>query len=179
MADPLGDLSTSAEDAIADIRLIAHDYVTAQRRALTEVRRGRFGGLAHGFGDRGNQLAIANVVGIVEHYAEGVLLDAGSKPSNLTSWPSKVKQWDSLYGTDVVNDCASFVPMWGFYDARNAIMHRRGELTHQQRKQEVYDRLAAAGIERVGYHVVVNPPMVASCASVCVACVRELDSTLP
>jgi hypothetical protein len=46
------------------------------------------------------------MVGVVEQYAEQVLLDAGCKA--------------------------------------NAIMHRRGELTHSQRKQDVYDRLAAA-----------------------------------
>ena len=67
--------------------------------------------------------------------------------------------------------------MRGYYEGRNAIMHRRGELTHSQRKQVVYDRLAAAKLERVGYQVVVTESTVHACADVCVRCVEELDGT--
>ena len=67
--------------------------------------------------------------------------------------------------------------MRGFYEARNAIMHRRGELTDSQRNQRIFARLMAARIERVGYRIVVNGNTVRSCAEVCVQCVQELDAT--
>lgn len=176
MSDPLRHLSDLAENAVSDIRHIAHDYGVVRK---SDSATARFGGQGVAFGDRATQLAIANIVGVVEQYAETVLLDFGCKPGSIRSWPSKVGQWNSNFGADIENDCPTFLPMWGFYDTRNAIIHRRGELTHSQRKREVYDRLEAAGVARVGYEVVVNEAMVRRCAELCVRCVEELDSTIP
>lgn len=176
MPDPLRHLSDLAENAVSDIRLIAYDYGVVRKSVSATAR---FGGPGVAFGDRATQLAIANIVAIVEQYAETVLINSGCSPAGITSWPNKVKQWNRKFGADIYNDCPTFLPMWGFYDARNAIMHRRGELTHSQRKPEVYDRLATAAVPRVGYDVVVNEAMVGRCAEACVRCVEELDSTLP
>ena len=179
MGDPLRDLSGFAEDAIGDVRLIVHDYVAARADSKRITRVGRFGGAAVGFGDRATQLAVANIVGVVEHYAEQVLLAAGCSPGQVTSWGNKPAAWKNKFDADIEDEdmCPSFVPMRGYYEARNAIMHRRGELTHSQRKQVVYDRLAAAKLERIGYEVVVTESTVRACAQVCVRCVMELDET--
>lgn len=182
MGDPLRGLSGFAEDAIGDIRLVVHDYVAARAASTRTASAGRFGGTGVGFGDRATQLAVANIVGVVEHYAEQVLLDAGCSPSQVTSWGNKPAAWNNKFDADIEDEdvCPSFIPMRGYYEARNAIMHRRGELTHSQRKQVVYDRLAAARLERVGYEVVVSESTVHACAQVCVRCIEELDdSTKP
>lgn len=182
MSDPLRDLSAFAEDAIGDVRLIVHDYIAARAASTRTTRIGRFGGPGIGFGDRATQLAVANIVGVVEHYAEQVLLDAGCSPGQVTTWGNKPTAWKNKFDADIEDDetCPSFAPMRGYYEARNAIMHRRGELTHSQRKQVVYERLAAAKLERVGYEVVVTQSTVYACAEVCVRCVEELDeSTKP
>jgi hypothetical protein len=178
-ADPLRQLSDLGENAVSDIRLVAHDYGVALKCDTGLVRAGRFGGPGASFGDRATQLAVANIVGIVEQYAENVLLAAGSSPGAIKAWPTKVQVWNDRFGVDVEKECPSFGPMWGFYDARNAIMHRRGELTHSQRKPQVYDRLKAAAVDRIGYDIVVNAEMVDRCAEVCVRCVQELDKTAP
>ena len=146
MPDPLRDLSGFAEDAIGDVRLIVHDYVAARAVSARTTRVGRFGADPVGFGDRATQLAVANIVGVVEHYAEQVLLDAGCSPGQVTTWGNKPTAWKNKFDVEIDDGetCPSFVPMRGYYEARNAIMHRRGELTHSQRKQVVFDRLAAA-----------------------------------
>lgn len=179
MPDPLRHLSEFAEDAIGDVRLIAHDYMAARAASARTVKIGRFGGAGVGFGDRGTQLAVANIVGVVEHYAEQVLLDAGCAPGQVTNWGNKPTAWKNMFDADIEDKetCPSFAPMRGYYEARNAIMHRRGELTHSQRRQAVYDRLAAADVERVGYNVVVTEKTVHTCAEVCVRCIEELDKT--
>lgn len=177
MADPLRQLSDLGETAVSDMRLIHHDYGVARRGATGSQRAGRFGGPLAGFRDRATQLAVANIVGIVEQYAENVLLQVGLKPSSITSWPNKVKVWNIHFSVDIEKDCPAFRPMRGFYEARNAIMHRRGELTHLQRKHEVYERLKAAGVTRVGYDIVVSAATVRRCTEVCVRCVQELDET--
>lgn len=179
MPNPLVHLSDLAENAVSDIRLVAHVYGVVRRADIATWRAGRFGGPEDGFGDRTTQLAVANIVGIVEQYAESVLLDAGCKPGSITSWPNKIKAWSKSFSAAIEDDCPSFTPMWGFYDARNAIMHRRGELTHSQRKSDVYNRLTAAEVARVGYDIVVTEAMVGRCAEVCVKCIQELDGTLP
>jgi hypothetical protein len=179
MPDPLLDLSGFAEDAIGDVRLIVHDYIAARAAPTRTTRVGRFGGPGVGFGDRATQLAVANIVGVVEHYAERVLLDAGCSPGQVTNWGNKPSAWKNKFDADIEDDemCPSFAPMRGYYEARNAIMHRRGELTHSQRKQTIYDRLAAAKVVRVGYDLVVTERTVHACADVCVRCVEELDET--
>ena len=125
------------------------------------------------------QFAVANIVGIVEHYAEQTLLEAGCNPKKVKTWGDKPSAWKKAFGADieVADVCPSFTPMRGYYEARNAIMHRRGELTHSQRTQDVFVRLAAAGVERVGYDIVVNESTVHACADLCVQCVEELDRT--
>jgi hypothetical protein len=178
--DPLRHLSTFAEDAVSDVRLIVHDYFAARTASTATTTVGRFGGSGVGFGDRATQFAVANVVGVVEHYAEQVLLDAGSNPKKVKTWGDKPTAWKTAFDADIEDDkvCPSFKPMRGFYEARNAIMHRRGELTHSQRTDAVYDRLAAAHVERVGHHIVVTDSTVVACAEVCVRCVEELDNTI-
>lgn len=133
-----------------------------------------------GFGDRATQFAVANIVGVVEHYVEQVLLDAGCSPKKVKTWGDKPSAWKRAFGADIedVDVSPSFKAMRGFYEARNAIMHRRGELTHSQRTDAVYARLAAAQVERVGHHVVVTSNTVPACAEVCVRCVEELDKTI-
>lgn len=178
MSDPMLQLSDFGESAVSDIRLIAHDYLVGHRSDTWIVgNAGRFGGPGADFGDRATQLAIANIVGIVEQYAENVLLAVGSNPGSIRSWPNKVKVWNNRYGSDIEKSCPSYQSMWGFYEARNAIMHRRGELTHSQRNQSVYDRLKAAGVVRVGYDIVVTAAAVSLCSAVCVRCVQELEGT--
>lgn len=179
MSDPLRDLSTSAEEAVSDIRLIVHDYVAASAASTRTAPVGRFGVPGAGFGDRATQFAVANVVGVVEHYAEQVLLDAGCSAGQVTTWGNKPSAWKSRFGVEIEDEriCPSFKPMRGYYEARNAIMHRRGELTHSQRKQAVFDRLAAAKVERVGWNVVVTASTVHACADVCLRCIEELDAT--
>lgn len=179
MPDPLRALSRFAEDAVNDIRLIVHDYVAAHKAPTRVNNIGRFGGPGAGFGDRATQFALANIVGIVEHYAEQTLLDAGCDSGKVKSWGDKPAAWKAKFGADIedANVCPSFTPMRGFYEARNAIMHRRGELTHSQRKQAVFDRLAAAKVERVGFNVVVTASTVHACADVCLRCIEELDAT--
>lgn len=179
MPDPLRNLSGFAEDAVGDVRLMVHDYIAAHVASTRTTSVGRFGGPGVGFGDRATQLAVANIVGVVEHYAERVLLDAGCSPGEVTSWGNKPTAWKKKFDADIEDNktCPSFAPMRGYYEARNAIMHRRGELTHSQRKQAVYDRLAAAKLERVGYEIVVTINTVHACAEVCVRCVEELDES--
>lgn len=179
MPDPLRNLTKFAEEAISDIRLVVHDYGAA-RASTGSISVGRFGSADEGFGDRATQLAVANVVAVVEHYAERTLLDAGTDPTKVRTWPSKVKMWKTVFGHNIEDPgvCPSFVPMRGYYEVRNAIMHRRGELTDSQRKGDVYARLEAAGVERVGFDVVVRPSTVTTCADVCVRCVKELDATV-
>ena len=176
-ADPFLQLSDLGESAISDVRLVAHEYGVARTWDKGIARAGRFGRSGAGFGDRATQLAIANIVGIVEQFAENVLLAVGCSPNSIRSWPSKVQAWNGHFGVEVDCVCPSFRPMWGFYDARNAIMHRRGELTHSQRNPQVYDRLKTAGIDRIGYDIVVNAAMVDRCAETCVRCIQELDQT--
>lgn len=180
MPDPLRQLSGLAEDAVSDVRLIVHDYVAACAASTTNTMGGRFGGPGVGFGDRATQFAVANIVAVVEHYAEQVLLDAGCAAGQVTTWGSKPSAWKNKFNADIEDEesCPSFTPMRGYYEARTAIMHRRGELTHSQRKQAVYDRLAAANVERVGYDIVVTESTVHACADVCVRCVMELDETI-
>lgn len=179
MPDPLRHLSTFAEDAVSDIRLIVHDYLAARAGSNGAAIVGRFGGQGVGFGDRATQFAVANIVGVVEHYAEQILLDAGCAAGQVTSWNNKPSAWKNKFGADIedADVCPSFTPMRGYYEARNAIMHRRGELTHSQRKQAVYDRLNAAQVGRIGYDIVVTESTVRACADVCVHCVSELDAT--
>lgn len=179
MPDPLGNLTQFAEDAVGDIRLIVHDY-RAAHVSTGSISVGRFGLADQGFGDRSTQFAVANIVAVVEHYAERILLDAGSDPKKVRTWPSKVKAWQAVFGPDIEDPsiCPSFVPMRGYYEVRSAIMHRRGELTDSQRKDEVYARLEAASVERVGFDVVVSRSTVSNCADVCVRCVEELDATV-
>ena len=71
MPDPLVHLSDLAENAVSDIRLVAHVYGVVRRADIATWRAGRFGGPEDGFGDRTTQLAVANIVGIVEQYADG------------------------------------------------------------------------------------------------------------
>lgn len=179
MTDRLRDISAMAEDAVGDVRLIVHDYTASRSASFGDLGVGRFGGAAAIFGDRPTQLAVANIVGVVEHYAEQVLLAAGSSHGQVTSWGNKPSAWEAAFHVDIRDAavCPSFEAMRGFYEARNAIMHRRGELTHSQRKRVVYDRLAAAKIERVGFSVVVQERTVISCGEVCTDCIQELDAT--
>lgn len=181
MPDPLRELSVFAEDAVGDIQGILRDYLAARRESLKNTEVGRFGGSGVGLGDRATQFAIANIVGIVEHYAEKVLLVAGSNPGKIKTWGDKPTAWKAAFGADIedTTTAPSFKPMRGYYEARNAIMHRRGELTASQRNHNVFARLKAAHIDRVGYHIVVNATTVISCAAVCVQCVKELDATTP
>ena len=179
MPDPLRNLTKFAEDAVGDIRLIVHDY-RAARASTGRISVGRFGSADQGFGDRATQFAVANIVAVVEHYAEQILLDAGSDPKTVRTWPSKVKVWQAVFGPDIEDPsiCPSFVPMRGYYEVHNAIMHRRGELTDSQRRDEIYARLEAASVELVGFNVVVSRNTVSTCADVCVRCVEELDATV-
>jgi hypothetical protein len=176
MPDPLAHLSTLAEDAVGDIRLIVHDYA-AVRAVGGPSRVGRFYVAGANFGDRATQFAIANIVGVVEHYAEQVLLAVGCAPSNIKSWGDKPRAWQNRFGVDIETACGSFAAMRGYYEARNAIMHRRGELTDSQRKPDVYARLMTAGVPRVGFNVVVTEAMVSDCADTCVQCIEEMDIT--
>lgn len=180
MPDPLQNLTEFAEDAISDLRLIVHEYVAVRTGPAGTAAVGRFGATDQGFGDRGTQFALANIVAVVEQYAEQVLLHSGADPKKVKDWTAKLKVWKTMFGTNIedVESCPAFAPMRGFYEARTAIMHRRGELTDSQRKPEVYARLAAANIERVGYKVVVSDSTVLACADVCVRCVKELDATV-
>lgn len=141
---------------------------------------GRFGLADRGFGDRATQLAVANIVAVVEYYAERILLDAQCLPNRLKTWPSKVIEWTAAFCCDIEDPaiCPSFEPMRGYYEVRNAIMHRRGELTDSQRKKDVYARLDAANVERVGFHLVVTKSTLSSCAEVCLRCIKELDGTV-
>lgn len=179
MPDPLRHLSLFAEDAVSDIRLIAYDYAAARTASNRTTTGGRFGGPGVGFGDRATQFAVANIVGIVEHYAEQALIDAGCNPKKVRTWGDKPSAWKKAFGVDIEDAevCPSFTPMRGYYEARNAIMHRRGELTHSQRNEDVYVRLAAARVQRVGYDIVVTESTLHACADVCVHCVEELDET--
>lgn len=168
-----------AEDAVGDIRLIVHDYRVA-RASTGSITVGRFGLAGQGFGDRATQFAVANIVAVIEHYAERILLDADSDPKKVKTWPDKVKAWQTIFDTDIEDPqiCPSFMPMRGYYEVRNAIMHRRGELTDSQRKGLVYERLEAANVERIGFYVVVTQSTVSDCADVCLRCVEELDATV-
>lgn len=179
MSDPLRDLSMFAEHAVSDIRLIVHEYAAAREASSRAKPVGRFGGPGVGFGDRATQLAVVNIVGVVEHYAEQKLLEAGFDDKKVRSWADKVSAWKKAFGADIeaADVCQYFRPMRGYYEARTAIVHRRGQLTDSQRTKDVYDRLAAAGIERVGYDIVVTRSTVHACADVCVKCVVELDGT--
>lgn len=177
MPDPLP--STFAENAVRDIRLIAHDYGAARAASTRTTSVGRFGGPDAGFGDRATQLAVANLVGVVEQYAEQVLLNAGSDAKRVRTWDDKCREWKRVFGVDIEapDVCPSFAPIRGYYEARNSIMHQRGELTHSQRKKDVYDRLAAARMERVGFQIVVTESTVRTCADACVRCINELDGS--
>jgi hypothetical protein len=179
MPDPLSGLSEVAEEAVSDIRLIVHDYGAARMPATATPSVGRFQIRGAGYGDRTTQFAVANIVGVVEHYAEQVLLDKTCDPKKLKAWDEKAKAWLQVFKVDPgdADVCPSFGAMRGYYEARNAIMHRRGELTDSQRKQAVYDRLAAADIERVAFHIVVSEDTVNACALACIRCVEELDAT--
>lgn len=168
-------LSAHAEHAIADIRLIVHEHLAAR---VGDIRThvGRFGGPHTGFGDRATQLAVANVVGVVEHYAELTLLDADAPPNKVKTWDNKLQAWFDCFGKDPTTACPSFQPMRGYYEARNAIMHRGGELTDTQRKDPNYERLRAAGITLIGFNVVVDLTTLRACASTCVTCIEQLDA---
>ncbi|QIK72227.1 hypothetical protein G7070_08025 [Propioniciclava coleopterorum] len=179
MPDPLRELSEFAEEAVGDIHIIARDYLATRAESVKTTAVGRFGGRNSGYGDRATQLAVANIAGIVEHYAEQMLLAAGCNPMKIKTWGDKPRAWKVTFNADIedMGTCPSFTLMRGFYEARNAIMHRRGELTDSQRNQRIFARLMAARIERVGYRIVVNGNTVRSCAEVCVQCVQELDAT--
>lgn len=168
--------SSHAEYAIADIRLIVHEHLAA-RASDSRTRVGRFGGPHTGFGDRATQLAIANIVGIVEQYAERTLLEAGALPNKVKTWDNKIDAWSLMFGKDLTTACPAFQPMRGYYEARSAIMHRRGELTDSQRKDAVYQRLRAAGVTLIGFNVVVDLTTLQACASTCVTCIEQLDAT--
>lgn len=179
MADPLRHLSTPAEDAIGDIQLIMRDYRAAHAQSSTTTTVGRFSSSTAAFGDRAAQFVIANIVGIVEHYAEQILLTEGCAPNTIRTWKDKPTAWREAFDADIEdpNVCPAYMPMRGFYEVRTAVLHRRGELTHSQRNGNVYARLAAAGIDRVGYRIAVTESTVHTCANVCVRCVKELDAT--
>lgn len=74
--------------------------------------------------------------------------------------------------------CLRRVGRFPVLQVRSAIMHRRGELTDSQRKDEVYARLEAASVERVGFDAVVSQSTVSDRADVCVSCVEEFDATV-
>lgn len=167
--------SQHAEHAIADIRLIVHEHLAA-RVSDSRAGIGRFGGSHTGFGDRATQFAIANIVGIIEQYAERTLLDAGAHPNKVKTWDNKIAAWSDKFSEDITT-CSAFQPMRGYYEARNAIMHRRGELTDSQRKEAVYKRLSAAGITLIGFNVVVDLTTLHACAFTCVKCIEQLDVT--
>lgn len=96
------------------------------------------------------------------------------------TWSAKVKEWQAAFGSDIGDPglCPSFAPMRGYYEVRNAILHRRGELTDSQRRAQIYARLEVANVERIGFHVVVTHSTVSNCADVCARSVRELDATV-
>lgn len=167
--------SAHAEHAIADIRLIVHEHLAASVGDRGSPV-GRFGGPQTGFGDRATQFAVANVVGIVEHYAEQTLLGAGAPPNKVRTWDNKLEAWSDIFGKELATACPAFQPMRGYYEARNAIMHRRGELTDTQRKDAVYERINAAGLTLIGFNVVVNLTTLHACASTCLSCIEQLDA---
>lgn len=101
VSDPLRHLSSFAEDAVGDIRLIVHEYVAARASATSTTTIGRFVGPKFTFGDRATQLAVANIVAVVELYAERVLLDAGCAASHVTSWGNKPSAWQSQFCVDI------------------------------------------------------------------------------
>jgi len=179
MPDPLRDLSMFAENAVSDIELILQDYAAAHAASAKTTPVGRYSGSGSVFGDRATQFAVANIVGIVEYYAEQILLGEGCNPKAIRTWGDKPSAWKKAFGADIEDaaTCPSFTKMRGFYEARNAIVHQRGELTHSQRNRGVYVRLAAARIERVGYRIVVTESTVRACAKVCGQCIKELDKT--
>lgn len=95
MNDLLRELSALAEDSVSDIQLIVLDHRAAHTVASRATKVGRFGGPATVFGDRATQLAVANIVGTVEHYAEHILLEAGCSPNRIKNWDGRLTEWGS------------------------------------------------------------------------------------
>ena len=103
--------------------------------------------------------------------------DAGAPPNKVKTWDNKLRAWSDCFGKDPTTACPSFQPMRGYYEARNAIMHRRGELTDAQRKDAVYERLSAGGITLIGFNVVLDLTTLRACVYTCVTCIEQLDAT--
>lgn len=173
------DLTSLAEDAVSDIRVIVHDYATTRSIAKASRNERLVPNLR--FGDRTTQFAIANIVAIVELYVELTLLRAGCRAGQVRNWSDKTAEWKRKFGASIddVTISPAFATMRGFYEARNAIMHNQGELTQSQRKPQVYQRLATANIERIGFILVVGSETVKRCSIACLSCIVELDATLP
>jgi hypothetical protein len=92
------------------------------------------------------------------------------------SWEQRFKSWDSLHGV-TLNAFPDYPPLWGFIEARNAIVHGLGNLTRKQRKREktVLGRLRTARIATVGSRVILTADNAADCASVVKALIHWLD----
>jgi hypothetical protein len=92
------------------------------------------------------------------------------------TWEQRFASWDGLHDVRV-KDFPGYSPLWGYIEARNAIVHGLGSLTRKQLKSEtrVVGRLKTARINTVGDRLVLTADHATDCASVVRDLIQWLD----
>jgi hypothetical protein len=126
--------------------------------------------------------ALVDLVGIAESFCVDRVVRVHAIALNeLLTWANRQKAWARKAGVDL----AAF-PNWdalmGFVEARNALQHGLGRLTDRQlgrHKQQIFDWLDAAAVQRNGDVLLVSAHDVRRCAQVCRDFIGWLDFTAP
>jgi hypothetical protein len=96
---------------------------------------------------------------------------------NTDSWEQRFKTWERLHGVSM-SGFPRYHPLWGYIEARNAVVHGLGVLTRKQLKREKTStgRLRAARIHTVGARLVLTADHATDCASVVKDLINWLDA---
>jgi hypothetical protein len=126
--------------------------------------------------------ALVDFVAIAESFSIGRLIHIRSiAAGDLLTWDMRRKAWAKHATVDLVS-FHGWASLMGFVEARNAIQHGLGRLTHRQLgkyKQEVLDWLDAANLCRNGDVLLLSERDVGRCSEVCNGFIEWLDSTAP
>jgi hypothetical protein len=108
----------------------------------------------------------ARVALLWEHYVE----------RKTETWEQRFRSWQDLHGISM-STFPRYHPLWGYIEARNAIVHGLGALTGRQMKKppRTKGRLTAASIGLIGSRLVLTVDHATECALVVRALIEWLD----
>lgn len=95
------------------------------------------------------------------------------------TWKDRVSRWKRWYGFDASTN-PGFQRFLIFVEARNAILHGGGRLTHRQLSQapQLAADLTSVGLSLTGDRITVSASAIATCADSTVSFIRWLDEQL-